>query len=202
MTAATAVQWLGGLLAYIMLGFVLYGIWRGSHREAGRTTGRTGQILRSFWFYLASALVFFGIAYFAWIPLPWSFSPPLRMWMILIGSFFYFPGMLFAFWGRLVLGKNYFVSTGFGAQLFSDHELVTRGPFGIVRHPMYAGLILAAIGTLLIYLTWSTLIFACFAPFLIMRARREEYALSAEFGGQWLAYCRRVPAFIPQLRKG
>ena len=59
--------------------------------------------------------------------------------------------MAFVLWGRIALGKNYFVSTGFGVQLFADHQLVMKGPFAIVRHPMYVGLILASFGALLIY---------------------------------------------------
>jgi protein-S-isoprenylcysteine O-methyltransferase Ste14 len=79
--------------------------------------------------------------------------------------------------------------------------LVTSGPFAIIRNPMYVGLIVASVGALLIYPMWTTLIFACLSPFLSVRARREEFALSAEFGEQWQAYCKRVPAFIPRLRK-
>jgi len=99
------------------------------------------------------------------------------------------------------LGKNYFVSTNFGAQLFASHQLVTSGPFAIVRHPMYTGLMLAALGSLLIYPTWTTLLFAFFAPLISVRARREEAALVAEFGEQWHEYCLRVPAFFPLLIK-
>ena len=202
MTIETIIQWLGGLLAYTTLGIILFGVWRGTKRQAGRTTGLNGSWLRSFWFYLASALFFFGICYLAWIPLPQMFSPQARAWMLVLGSLLYFPGMSFALWGRLVLGKNYFVSTGFGAQLFEGHQLVTRGPFAIVRHPMYSGLILAALGALLLYFTWTTLYFACFALLLTVRARREEVALSAEFGEQWQEYCKRVPAFIPRFKIG
>jgi protein-S-isoprenylcysteine O-methyltransferase Ste14 len=111
------------------------------------------------------------------------------------------PGMSFVLWSRLTLGKNYFVSTGLGAQLFADHQLVKNGPFAIVRHPMYSGLILAAFGSVLIYMTWTTVILACFAPSLIFRALREEKALAEEFGSQWLDYCLKVPAFFPYLRK-
>jgi protein-S-isoprenylcysteine O-methyltransferase Ste14 len=102
-------------------------------------------------------------------------------------------------WGRLALAENYFVSTGMGAQLFAGHELVTSGPYAIVRHPMYTGLALAALGSLLLFTTWTTLFFAIFAPLVTIRARREEMALSAEFGETWQAYCRRVPAFFPRL---
>ena len=70
-----------------------------------------------------------------------------------------------------------------------------------MRHPMYTGLIVAAIGALLIYFTWTTLYFTLFAPLTMVRARREEQALEAKFGEQWQAYRNRVPGFIPFLRK-
>jgi protein-S-isoprenylcysteine O-methyltransferase Ste14 len=201
MTLETIIHYLGGLLAYTTLGIMLYGIWRGTQRQAGLTIGRTGAWLRSPWFYLASSALFFGICYVGWIPLPLTVSPRIRAVMLVAGSLLYFPGMSFALWGRLALGKNYFVSTGFGAQLFSGHQLVTSGLFAIVRHPMYAGIMLAALGSLLIYPTWTTLLFTCFAPLTSVRARREEAALATEFGVQWLEYCQRVPAFFPRLRK-
>ncbi|MCL4529191.1 MAG: isoprenylcysteine carboxylmethyltransferase family protein [Chloroflexi bacterium] len=201
MELSLIIRWMGGLLAYATLGIVLYGIWRGTQRQAGLTTGLTGSWLRSPWFYLASTLLFFGICYLGWIPLPLTILPPIRAWMFLVGSLLYFPGMSFILWGRLALGKNYFVSTGFGAQLFAGHQLITSGPFAIVRHPMYAGLMLAALGSLLIYATWTTLLFASFAPLTSVRARHEEKALSAEFGEQWLDYCKRVPMFFPWFGK-
>jgi len=64
---------------------------------------------------------------------------------------------------------------------------------------MYAGLFFAALGSLLIYATWTTLLFASFAPWLAVRARSEEQALAKGFGEQWLDYCKRVPAFFPRL---
>jgi len=191
----------GEMLAYSTLGIILFGIWRGTQRLAGLTTGRTGRWLRSPWFYLVSSELFFGICFIAWIPLPLIVSPQIRAWMLTFGSLYYSPGMAFALWGRLALGKNYFVSTGFGAQLFEGHQLVTSGPFAIVRNPMYAGFIIAGIGALLIYSTWTTLILACCSPLTSVRACREEQALAAKFGERWKDYCRRVPAFFPHLRK-
>jgi protein-S-isoprenylcysteine O-methyltransferase Ste14 len=201
LTLESIIQWLGGLLAYVVLGIVLYGVWRGTRRKTGRTTGLAGSWLHSWWFYLASSVFFFGLAYLGWNPLPLTVSTTAHCWMLALGSAFYFPGMIFLLWARLTLGKNYFVSTGFGAQLFKEHQLITSGPYALVRHPMYAGLILAALGSLLIYFTWTTLYFACFAPFMLVRARREEVALSAEFGDQWKEYSKHVPAFIPRVRK-
>jgi len=193
------VRWMGGLLAVTTLGIILFGIWRGTRRQAGLTTGRTIRWLRSPWFYLALTALFLGICYCGWIPLPHIFLPISRAWMLGLGCLLFFPGMIIVLWGRLELGKNYFVSTAFGAQLFAGHQLVTSGPFAIIRHPMYTGLFLAALGSLLIYPTWTTLLFTCFAPLLFVRARREEAVLRAEFGGQWREYCQRVPALFPRL---
>ncbi len=197
----SVIRWLGGLLAYTTLGVIFYGIWRGTQRQAGSITGQMGRYLRSPWFYLVTSALYFGICYLGWIPLPLTIPPRAQIWFLTIGSLLYFPGMGLALWARLALGKNYFVSTGFGAQLFEEHQLITNGPFAVVRHLMYAGLILAACGSLLIYHTWTTLLFALFAPALIFRSRREEAALAAEFSEQWQDYCKRVPAFFPKFGK-
>jgi protein-S-isoprenylcysteine O-methyltransferase Ste14 len=63
---------------------------------------------------------------------------------------------------------------------------------------MYLGLVVAALGSLFLYHTWTTLAYAIFAPFVLLRARREELALAAEFEQEWNDYCRRVPAFVPR----
>jgi protein-S-isoprenylcysteine O-methyltransferase Ste14 len=200
LTLETIIQWIGGLLALSALVILFYSIWRGAQRQAGRTAGNTG-LLRSPVFYFIASAFFFGVAWLGWIPLPLSFSPTARIIILILGCLLYFPGMIFMLWSRLELGKNYFVSTSMGAQLFADQQLVTSGPYAYVRHPMYIGLMLAAWGALLIYATWTTVYFAVFAPFLLVRTRREEQALAAEFGEQWQEYCKRVPAFFPRLRK-
>ena len=201
MTFERIVQLSGGLFAYSALAIVMYGVWRGTKREAGRTTGLNASWLRSPWFYLASCALFFEIAYLGWKPLLWTISPSVQLWLLVVGSLLYFPGMALLVWARLTLGKNYFVSTGFGAQLFKDHQLITNGPYAFIRHPMYVGLILAALGSLLIYFTWTTVYFAIFAPFTLVRAKREETALSEDFGNRWVEYCKHVPMLIPHMRK-
>jgi hypothetical protein len=114
------VRWLGGILAYITLGAVFYGIWRGTQRQAGLSTGRNIAWLRSPVFYVITSAIFFGICFLGWIPLPWSVSPSLHIWLLVLGLLLYFPGMSLALWARLALGGNYFVSTGMGAQLFKS----------------------------------------------------------------------------------
>jgi protein-S-isoprenylcysteine O-methyltransferase Ste14 len=192
---------LGGLLAYITLAAVFYGIWRGAYRTPGRTSGKAAGWLRSLLFYSLTSLCFLGISIIFWKPLPVTLPQGVHLTLLVVGSTIYFPAISLILWGRLALGKMYFVSTSFSAQLYHDHRLVRHGPYAIVRHPMYLGLVVAGMGSLLLYQTWTALGYAIFAPFVLLRARREEAALSAEFGKEWQVYCRRVPAFIPRLRK-
>jgi protein-S-isoprenylcysteine O-methyltransferase Ste14 len=189
------------LLAYATLAILFLGIWRGVHRQAGRTTGRIGAWLHSGLFYLITAALFLGFCYLGWKPLLFIGSTTQRAWMLALGAMLFFPGLSLVIWARMTLSENYFPSTGLGVQLFVGHKLVTSGPFARLRHPMYAGIILAAFGSFLIYMTWTTLFLACFAPLIAVRARREETALALEFGEQWQAYCQRVPMWLPKMKK-
>jgi protein-S-isoprenylcysteine O-methyltransferase Ste14 len=195
----TILRALGGLLAYAGLAVVFYGIWRGARRPAGRTSGRAAGWLRSVLFYGLAGLSFLGLSIAFWRPLPVPLLEGIHLILLITGSALYFPGMALVLWGRLALGRMYFVSTSLGAQLYADHTLVRRGPYASIRHPMYLGLVAAALGSLLLYHTCTSLAYALFAPFVLLRARREELALAAEFGEQWQEYCREVPAFFPRL---
>jgi protein-S-isoprenylcysteine O-methyltransferase Ste14 len=196
---AEILRQLAAVLASATLAVILFGVWRGSHRRAGRLSGPRARWLAVPWFYLATTLLFCGIGYAMWNPLPFAPDPSVQTWVCAIGSVLYFPGMALALWGRVALGRNYFAASVLGVRLFEDHQLVTTGPFSIVRHPMYLGLMTAALGSMLIYLTWTTVFFAVLAPFLLLRARVEERILAIEFGEVWDQYTRRVPMLIPRL---
>lgn len=200
MIFAATIRWSAALLAFVAYAFILYGIWRGTRRRAGRMMGRAARWLGVPWFYLSVTLVFLGLCYAGWIPIVEAPPPEAQMWICLAGAFLYFPGLFLTIWGRLVLGRNYLPSMLIGVRLFQNQELITTGPYAFVRHPMYLGLILASLGSVPIYLTWTTVGFAVCAPFLLLlRARNEERTLAAEFGERWQQYCRRVPMIVPRL---
>ena len=194
------VRWTGGLFAALTFALMYAGIWQGTRRPIGKTAGSSPGLLHSPLFYVAASIVFFGACVLGWRPLPLALPPGGRVVALLLGTVLYFPGMAFTLWGRLALGRMYFVSTGMGAQLFDNHQLITHGPFAIVRHPMYFGLTVAAVGGLFLFQTWTMLIFLMLPFGLARRARVEEQALAAAFGEQWRDYCRRVPALMPRLR--
>ncbi|MBL8056640.1 MAG: isoprenylcysteine carboxylmethyltransferase family protein, partial [Anaerolineales bacterium] len=194
------VRWVGGLGLLALLAVIFHGLWQGAGRPAGYSAGRFPGWLRSPIYYLFSLIIFFGGCALLWQPIPLSWPDSARAAALLFGSVSFWPGLGLAMWGRLTLGRMYFVSTALGAHLFAGHQLVMQGPYAIVRHPMYVGLTATVLGGLLIYRTWTWVLLLVLPIVLGLRARREEQALRAQFGAAWQAYCRRVPAFVPRWR--
>lgn len=153
-------------------------------------------------FFLIVGSAYAALSVRAWRPLPLRFSGQVRWLATAAGLSLYGTGMGFVFAGRLALGNMYNLSATTGAELYVDQRLVTSGPFQVVRHPMYFGAVLAGIGALLLYRTWTLLVICLHLPVLFVRARREEEVLEQEFGDEWRAYRANVPAGVPGLRRG
>jgi protein-S-isoprenylcysteine O-methyltransferase Ste14 len=193
-TVESVVRWIGAAAALVFLAVAVTGLVKTRNRPAGRATGKVRR-----W----SPLVALGLVIFIvtciilWEPIPVKLTSDLCTAALILGALLYFPGLALYVRGRLAIGYMFGTSTTSGAQLYDDHKLVTRGPFALVRHPMYLGIILAATGGLLLYRTWTFALLQIFVVVLPLRARREERVLADEFGGEWEEYRRVVPAFIP-----
>jgi protein-S-isoprenylcysteine O-methyltransferase Ste14 len=187
----------GAVAALITLASILIGLWRGTRRPKGRMIGKA-QLMFRWPVYILISILYFGTCYLLWQPLPLMFSLQFRAVALMVGTLLYFPGMALILWGRMTLGTMYDVSSSVGAQLYSDHRLVTEGPYAYVRHPMYLGILIIGLGGLLIYRTWTLAFVALTFLGLIFRARNEEQGLADEFGEQWEEYCRQVPPWLPR----
>lgn len=113
----------------------------------------------------------------------------------LAGAIVIAAGAALACWSVVV-----FRSWRFRAQLDSDHELATGGPFAVIRHPIYAGLDLLAVGSAL----WvpTPLLAAATVMMIIgsdLRGRAEEKLLLEAFGEKYRDYSRRTWRFLPWL---
>jgi protein-S-isoprenylcysteine O-methyltransferase Ste14 len=60
--------------------------------------------------------------------------------------------------------------------------LATGGQLAILHHPMYAGIILPAYGSLLLYAAWTTLFLTCIVLQICVRTQSEAAVLAVEFG--------------------
>lgn len=103
-------------------------------------------------------------------------------------------GTLFCIWARLMLGRNWSGTV----TIKQNHELIRRGPYRLVRHPIYTGLILASLGTAIVFLRVG-----CFAAVLLLvltfwfKLRLEEQFMMQQFGEEYARYRSRVRALIP-----
>jgi protein-S-isoprenylcysteine O-methyltransferase Ste14 len=191
------IQRIGAAAGLATLAVALSELVRASRRPAGRVEGPAAGLQR--WPIMVGATaVFFVVGWLLWWPLPIVLPGPLRLIATVVGAALYFPSLGLYLWGLRTLGAMFGAASGFGVRLYAGHRLVTEGPFSIVRHPMYAAVILAGLGGLLVYRTWSMLLFAVGMFGLVFRARREERALAAEFGESWREYASRVSAFVPR----
>lgn len=82
-----------------------------------------------------------------------------------------------------------------------DTDLVTTGPYRLVRHPIYLGFVLLATGQALAFGSGPALLTALFGlvPTFAWRARTEETVLSRTFGERYAVYRRRTKMIIPHL---
>jgi protein-S-isoprenylcysteine O-methyltransferase Ste14 len=120
-----------------------------------------------------------------------------RMPLAVAGAVLAWAGAAFTVWAKLTLGRWF--SASFGVKL--GHELVTHGPYAIVRHPMYAGLLMLGMGLGVAYNSALTLGLALvFVVPLVLHALIEEQLFVRHFGGAWEAYRARVPMLVPGLR--
>jgi protein-S-isoprenylcysteine O-methyltransferase Ste14 len=85
------------------------------------------------------------------------------------------------------------------ARLVEDHKLITEGPYAYIRNPIYTGMLGMLIATGLATEHWIALVAAIiiFMVGLMIRVRVEEGLLRAQFGAEFDAYARRVPAVVP-----
>jgi protein-S-isoprenylcysteine O-methyltransferase Ste14 len=103
-------------------------------------------------------------------------------------------GLAFAVLARLYIGRNWSALI----QVKEGHELIQTGPYALVRHPIYSGLMLATLGTAIAYGERSGFIgFLMIVAAWSYKSRLEESAMSEQFGTQYERYRARVKGLIP-----
>ena len=120
----------------------------------------------------------------------------LIAWVVLIwvSVVLLIAGQLFAVWARDILGRNWSGTV----TVKEDHELIQTGPYRLVRHPIYTGLLLALTGSALAQDRWSSVlaVVLVFVSFWI-KLLREEAWMRETFGEKYDAYCARTKRLVP-----
>jgi protein-S-isoprenylcysteine O-methyltransferase Ste14 len=129
---------------------------------------------------------------------PWLNSRviPWALWEFWLGALLTAAGLLFAVWARRHLGRNWSATV----TVKQDHALVESGPYALVRHPIYTGLLLALIGSALALGEWRGVLAVLIVLWAFWRKLQlEELWMVEQFGERYQAYRRRVRALIPFL---
>ena len=178
----------------VWIGFLVY--WR--IKAAGSKTTRRGEpsalgIVRALVF-----LVVIVLLSTTRIPLPWLYRQLWRsgLWPFWIGAAVTVVGLLFAVWARQHLASNW----SSAVTIKEGHELITSGPYGLVRHPIYTGILTGFLGTAIALDQVRGVIgFVLIFVVLWAKLRLEEEWMRSQFGKTYAAYAQRTAALVPYL---
>src|SRR5271165_4273215 len=140
------------------------------------------------------------------VALLWASSVPLPLlnerflpagaWCFWIGAAVTAGGLLFSVWARRHLGKNWSQAV----TVKEGHELITSGPYALVRHPIYTGLLLGFLGSAVARGEWRGLLAVALVFVALWRKLRlEEKWMRAQFGQPYEDYSRHVAALVPYI---
>ena len=182
----------GQLLEFIWIGWLTS--WVAASFWSRRTQKRVATL--ESWTYRA-AMIVGGV-----LLVPWTgpFLGEQQIWEVgyvgaCILTAVMLAGLLLTWWARIYLGSLW--SSVISRK--EDHKIIDTGPYALVRHPIYTGLIIALLATAAAEGRITALIGAAFVIFGIwLKAHTEERFLMAELGQEiYGSYCRRVPMLVP-----
>jgi protein-S-isoprenylcysteine O-methyltransferase Ste14 len=114
-------------------------------------------------------------------------------WSAGLGLFLFALGLGFAIWARVHIGRNW----GTPMSQKDEPELVTSGPYRMVRHPIYSGILVAGVGTA-VALSWLWLIAVALAGiYFVYSATVEERYLTEQFPNAYPEYRRSTKMLVP-----
>lgn len=182
----------------LILWAVWYAYWIVSARHRVRNTAEN-RVKRE---PLAGRIGYLGLMLVGFVLMFWRQPLPyleLRLWpstgiWLAVGLAVQAAGLAFAVWARLTLGKNWAARITLGA----SQELVVRGPYRLVRHPIYSGLLFGVLGTAVVVGQMRAFFGLLIVAISVgIKIRREEAALRQHFSGAYQEYAQRVPALVP-----
>jgi len=132
------------------------------------------------------------------IPPRWLYLQiwPAGLWSFWLGASVMIAGLLFAVWAREHLGENWSRSV----TIKQGHELITTGPYAVVRHPIYTGFLAGFLGTAIALSQVRGFIsFVLIFLVLWLKLRMEEQWMRSQFGQTYATYAHETAALVPYL---
>jgi len=172
------------------IGYWLYAS-RNAKRTVGRATSGRGVAMRVLVSVAVALLAASGTINGAGPHTPQSLDEAMGA----VGALLCVSGVAIAIWARAHLGRNW----GMPGSIKDDPELITSGPYRVVRHPIYAGVVLAMAGTALVHgMAWWLLALA-FAAYFLSSASAEEREMARQFPDEYPEYRKHTKKLIPYI---
>jgi protein-S-isoprenylcysteine O-methyltransferase Ste14 len=112
-----------------------------------------------------------------------------------VGLGLFLSGLALAVWARIYLGRNW----GMPMTKKDEPELVTSGPYHLVRHPIYSGILLAVLGTALATDLYWLIAFGILTVYFVYSSKVEETLLTSSFPTAYPTYRTKTKMLIPFL---
>jgi protein-S-isoprenylcysteine O-methyltransferase Ste14 len=178
-------------LLFACIPWVLFSLyWEVAARNSAATAVSESQHSRAFHVVLSNVAVLLEIAPFRGLGrfLPASYP------YIAAGLAVELMGLFLAIWARRCLGRNWSGEISIKV----EHRLIRSGPYRVLRHPIYTGLLAMYVGTALVSGRWLAIIGLALAVFAYWRKiQLEEANLNVAFGADYDAYRRETWALVP-----
>lgn len=177
--------WLGYCIVWVSIGLTA--------KRAAQRQSYGSHFLQSCVGLLGLILIFDFWGFFTRGWLTTRIIPNTAPWA-LTGAALAVGGVALAFWARAILGRNWSGSV----TIKHDHELILRGPYSFVRHPIYTGLLTGMFGSAIIigFVRCFLGVLVCILA-LWLKSRTEEMFMIQQFGDQYTQYRQRTRALVP-----
>jgi protein-S-isoprenylcysteine O-methyltransferase Ste14 len=184
--------WVLGIVAW-------YFIRRPYERRAKRVQVVSNRRTRSETIGLAAALCGLGVVpgFYVVTGIPESADYPANAWSVVVGAIVFITAMWVFRRTHKELGRNWSITL----EIRDRHELISGGPYALVRHPMYTSFMLMGVGQAFLLSNWIAGLagLAGFAILFFLRVDEEERMMLETFGPQYRAYMERTKRIIPYL---
>ncbi|MER8405465.1 MULTISPECIES: protein-S-isoprenylcysteine O-methyltransferase [unclassified Mesorhizobium] len=186
------VIWVIGIVAWYVIRYPF-------ERRARRVRIVTGYRSRSDIVGLASAL--FGLAilpaFYVVTGMPAAADHPASAWAVALGTIIFCSALWVFRRSHKELGRNWSITL----EIRERHELVSAGPYALVRHPMYTSFLLMGLGQVFLLPNWIAGISGLigFAVLFLLRVDEEERMMLENFGPQYRAYMEKTKRIFPYL---
>jgi len=176
--------------------WMIWVIWWLAMAFFNKSTKRSESVMQRFE-HLVPAMVGFALIFRegfggGWLARPIFEAGPALLLICVVATVL---GLLFAVWARLTLGRNWSGTI----TIKTNHQLIRRGPYRWIRHPIYTGMLAALLTVAITQGSLSGVLgFALVFFGLFRKARREELFLSQEFGEGFAEHRQHTGMFLPR----